>query len=189
MRSDPLVFPPASPCTTAGRRRCLLGLGAFALAGPSWAQGEPGYEWRPWDARRPKPNLELAALDGSRWSLSRQRGQAVLLNFWATWCEPCREEMPSLQRVARRLADRGLRVVAVNYKEAAPAIQRFLQAQGLDLPVLRDADGEAARQWTPRIFPSTVFIDRQGRPSGVLVGAIDWESEAARARIDTLLSG
>ena len=84
MRHDTPVLPPASPGAASGRRRCLVGLGAFALAGPSWAQAEPGYEWRPWDPRRPKPNLDLVALDGSRWSLSRQRGQAVLLNFWAT---------------------------------------------------------------------------------------------------------
>lgn len=161
------------------RRGCLAGLLAAAL--PLRA-ADAGYEWRRWPAKKPTPAAELDRLEGGRWRLPEARGQVVLLNFWATWCEPCRSEMPSLQRLAQRSADQGLHVVAVNYAESPAAVQRFLAAQGLQLPtVLLDRDGAAAKAWTPRIFPSTAVIDRRGRAAGVLVGAIDWDGEAAAA--------
>lgn len=177
--------------TTPTRRRWLLGAGA-ALAGaamPRARAGEPGHEWRPWPAGKPlPPPLELDALDGTRWRLAAQRGQVVLVNFWATWCEPCRSEMPSLQRLAQRGPAQGLRVVAANHAESPAAVQRYLRAQGLQLDVVLDRDGRAARAWTPRIFPSTVVFDRRGRPAGVLVGEIDWDGADAQALLAPLLA-
>jgi hypothetical protein len=79
-------------------------------------------------------------------------------------------------------------LVGVNHREAPATISRFLQAQGLALPVLLDADGRAAKAWTPRIFPSTVLFHRSGLPAGVLVGEIDWLGAKASALLTPLLA-
>jgi thiol-disulfide isomerase/thioredoxin len=160
-------------------------LGSVALRGQA---AEPGYEWRPWPRGKRVPLLELDALDGPRWRLSAQRGRVVLVNFWATWCEPCRAEMPALARLAQQREAEGLSVVAANYREGASAIQRFFERLGVSLPVILDRDGAAAAAWTPRVLPSTVIFDRQGHPAGVLVGELDWEGGAAQALLDPLLA-
>jgi thiol-disulfide isomerase/thioredoxin len=172
--------------TSALRRALLLAAGLGTARAPA---AEPGWEWRPWPRDKHVPRLDLERLDGSRWRLADERGHALLLNFWATWCEPCRAEMPSLLALARQREADGLRVRAVNYREGVPAIEHFveqLQLQALSL--LRDREGTAARDWTPRIFPSTVLIDRRGRPAGVLVGQIDWGGVEATALIEPLLA-
>lgn len=168
------------------RRQVLAA--AAACCAPA-AHAASGYEWRPWDARKPVPRLDLARAGGGRWRLAEQRGRVVVANFWATWCEPCRDEMPSLARLAAREAPRGLQVVAVNYREPTAKAEGFMSSLGLQLPVLLDSDGEAAVAWTPRIFPSTVLIDRRGRPAGVLVGEIDWTGDAAQRLLEPLLAG
>lgn len=167
-------------------RRLLLS--SLALGSPWCAAAEPGHEWRPWTPGRRVPPLELDRLDGTRWRLAEQRGRVVLANFWASWCEPCRAEMPSLARLAGERADDGLSVVAINYREGTAAIRRFFEALRLDLPVLLDRDGAAAAAWTPRIFPSTVLFDRRGAPAGVVVGEIDWNGAEARALVEPLLA-
>jgi thiol-disulfide isomerase/thioredoxin len=116
-------------------------------------------------------------------------GRPVLLNFWATWCEPCREEMPSLQALARRHESDALAVLMVNYRESESTIRRFLERTPLALPVLLDRDGSAARDWTSRVFPTTVLIDRSGRPRHQVVGAVDWAGDDARQWLRELLAG
>jgi thiol-disulfide isomerase/thioredoxin len=135
------------------------------------------------------PALALSSLDGRPWRLADQRGRALVLNFWATWCGPCRDELPSLDRLARRLAQapNGPRVLGVNYKESPDTIRRFLAGlPGVELPMLLDAQGTAMAAWTPRILPTTVLIDRSGRPLGSVVGEIDWDSAEAQALIAPL---
>lgn len=171
------------------RREWLAAAALGAAFGRAAHAQSPGYEWRPWPQGKRVPRFDVTRLDGSAWRLDEQRGRVVLANFWATWCEPCRAEMPSLVRLARERAADGLMVVAVNYREAVPAIERFVAQVGLEgLVVLRDRDGAAAAGWTPRIFPSTVVFDRRGRPTGVLVGEFDWQGSDARALVDPLLA-
>jgi thiol-disulfide isomerase/thioredoxin len=179
-------------------RRTLLCGGLMACAGLAaraapqattpTAADEPGHEWRPWPAKRATPRLDLPALEGARWSLAAQRGRVVVANFWASWCGPCRAEMPSLELMAARHAADGLVVVCINYQESPATIRRFAESIDLSLPVLLDADGEAARAWTSRLFPSTVLIDRRGQPQGVLMGEVDWSGAVARARLAPLLA-
>jgi thiol-disulfide isomerase/thioredoxin len=171
-----------NPLLTTMTRRALL---ALACIGPPSARAS--YQLREWPMGQATPVLQLSDLDGKRWTLESWRGRAVLLNFWATWCEPCRAEMPSLQALARRREADGLTVVTVNYRETEPAIRRFLDAAHITLPVLLDRDGAAAQAWTPRIFPSTVLIDRSGRPRRVVVGEVDWAGDEARRWMDDLL--
>jgi thiol-disulfide isomerase/thioredoxin len=141
---------------------------------------------RPWPAAKPVPGLDLADLDGKHWTLPALAGRVVLLNFWATWCEPCRLEMPSLNALARQHGD--LVLLAVNYRESAEVIRSFLERMPYKATILLDVDGDAATEWTPRIFPSTVLIGRTGRPSATVLGDLDWTSAAARELIDPLLA-
>ncbi|HEX6720031.1 MAG TPA: TlpA disulfide reductase family protein, partial [Burkholderiaceae bacterium] len=154
-------------------RRCVM-LAALAIATGARA----AYQVRPWTGAAPP--LALNDLQGKPWDLAALHGRAVLLNFWATWCEPCREEMPSLQALARRHESDALAVLMVNYRESEASIRRFLERTPLALPVLLDRDGGAARDWTSRVFPPTVLIDRSGRPRHQVVGAVDWAGDAAR---------
>jgi len=161
------------------RALASVGVSWFALT-PAAAQSkldERGYIVRAWPRDKAAPPLPPEALDGIAPRLSDLHGQVVLLNFWATWCEPCRAEMPSLQRLARERAAAGLRVIGVNYQERADSIRNFLDKLALDMPVLLDRDGAAARAWTPRVFPSTVVVARDGRPAFTVIGEADWTSQ------------
>ncbi|HZV91924.1 MAG TPA: TlpA disulfide reductase family protein [Caldimonas sp.] len=133
------------------------------------------------------PALDLADLDGHRWRLSELAGKVVLLNFWATWCEPCRAEIPSLDALARQERSRGLVILAVNYRETATVIRGFLERTPYRATVLLDADGDAASEWTPRVFPTTVLVDRLGRPVSSVLGDLDWRGAQARDLVDPLL--
>jgi thiol-disulfide isomerase/thioredoxin len=174
-----------------GRRQALsrllaqsAGAGVLATAAMRRAQAAPEASPAavpvPWPPSRPVPPLALPALEGAPWSLAQQRGQVVLLNFWASWCAPCRAELPSLELLAHRLAPEGLRVAAVNFREGAAAIQRFLQSELLSVPVLLDADGSVSRAWGARILPTSVLIDRTGRPLWTITGEVDWTGPEAR---------
>jgi thiol-disulfide isomerase/thioredoxin len=162
-------------------RRCAL-LAALALASGA---SRAAYQLRPWT--QGAPSFALKDLDGKAWELPALQGRAVLLNFWATWCDPCREEMPSLQALAQRHDDE-LAVLMVNYRESPSTIRRFLERVPLKLPVLLDGDGAAARAWTSRVFPTTVLIDRSGRPRYQVVGAVDWSGEDARQWLREILA-
>ncbi len=179
---------PISPCLVAtDRRSCLRTLlGLAALAVPT-ARAAEAFEWRPWPASKRVPPLDLPLADGKRWRLAEHPGKVVLANFWASWCAPCRDEMPSLVRLASQRAGDGLVVVGVNYRESASAVWRFLDTLQVSLPTLLDSDGSIAAAYTPRIFPSTVLFDRRGRPVGTVVGEIDWGGEAAARILAPLL--
>ncbi|MFT3664948.1 TlpA family protein disulfide reductase [Piscinibacter sp.] len=174
--------------TRPPRRRLLGALGAFGalLALPAPA-ADPPAQRRPWPRGAATPALELPDLDGRAWRLAEQRGRVLALNFWATWCPPCREEMPSLELMAQRHEADGLQVVAVNFKEGAATIRRFMENEAMSLPVLRDADGSAAKACGVRLFPSTVFIGRDGRAAFSVIGAADWTGEPARGWLRALL--
>lgn len=166
------------------RRQWLSGV-SCALAG--LPAGAGAALRKPWRRQDPTPALQLSALDGSPWSLAAERGHPVLLNFWATWCEPCRSEMPSLERLADLHQKDGLRVLAINYRENEAAVRRFLNATPLALPVLRDSDGAAARAFGVSIFPSTVAIDRKGRTLFTSVGEVDWTDPEGQALVRAIL--
>ena len=163
---------------------------ALALAGTPWLAraAVPGHVVRPWPSAKPVPALALADLDGRQWTLQALVGRVVLLNFWASWCEPCRMEMPSLEAAAQAQRDAGLVVLAVNYKETAATIHAFLERMPYKATILLDADGDAATAWTPKVFPSTVLIGRDGRPVATVMGDLDWTGTEARSLVEPLLA-
>ena len=148
----------------------------------------PAHVVRPWPAGKPTPAFALSDTEGKAWSLEALQGKPLLLNFWASWCEPCRTEMPSLELLATRHERAGLVVLAVNYQEALPAIRRFLELQPVSLPILLDPDGATAAAWTPRVFPATVLVDRLGVPRVQVLGGLDWLGAEARALVEPLLA-
>ena len=101
-------------------------------------------------------------IDGAPLSLQQLRGKVVLVNFWATWCEPCITEMPSLQRLHDQLRADGFEVLAVNYQEGPARINSFIDKMNFTLPVVRDTDGGVARAWGARVFPANYLVDRAG---------------------------
>jgi len=120
----------------------------------------------------PAPDFTLDTMDGGTAALSAQRGKVVILNLWASWCGPCRAEMPAIQRVYAANRERGLEVLAVNstFQDSLPDAQAFVQQLGLTFPILLDREGSVSRRYLLRALPSTFFIDRQGVIRAVIVG-------------------
>jgi thiol-disulfide isomerase/thioredoxin len=134
------------------------------------------------------PPLRLPGVDGSTQSLADHRGKVLVVTFWATWCEPCRDEMPSLDRLRRRFAGKGLEVLAVNFKEGEPRIREFLEQVPVSFPVLLDRDGAAARQWKVSVLPVTFVTDRDHRVRYVALGEIRWDRPDVVDAVHRLLS-
>jgi thiol-disulfide isomerase/thioredoxin len=125
----------------------------------------------------PPLDFTLERLDGTPVSLSSLRGQVVLVNFWATWCPPCREEFPSMIAMARQMEDQPFRMLALTQDEDEAALQAFLQEQQVPLDlvwVLRDPGGEVARRWGTRLLPETWWMDRDGRVALRYQSTRDW---------------
>lgn len=136
----------------------------------------------------PAPTFTLTDLDGQARSLESLRGKVVFLNFWATWCVPCRDEMPALQRLHRRYADRGLAVVGVNFKESLEAARKFMTVLGADFTSVVDTDGAVSAKYRVRGLPVTFLIDRQGRVLWKSIGAREWDGPDGRAHLEEVLA-
>jgi peroxiredoxin len=139
----------------------------------------------PWSG--PTPKLTLRDLDGKAHDLAAYRGKVVLVNFWATWCEPCRLEMPSIQRLGDKLSQDRFVVLAVNVDEPETRVRTFLQQTGLRLPVLLDMNKVATRQWGARVLPATFIVGPEGRIRYRVLGDMDWGSQNAVDLISKLM--
>ncbi len=130
----------------------------------------------------PAPDFQLGSLDGREVSLSGLRGKPVLLNFWASWCGPCRSEMSFFQEVFEdeEWADKGLVILAVNLGEGSGRVDEYMEEYALSFPVLLDTDQAVGRKYNIRGIPATFFIDKNGIIKDIGVGAfaskeeIDW---------------
>ncbi len=118
------------------------------------------------------PDVDLELLDGARVRLSDLRGQVVVLNVWASWCPPCRAEMPALQALHEQRAGQGVVVLGLDstVQDSEQAARNFAVEYGLTFPIALDRDGEATRLYKVRALPSTFFVDRQGIIRRVVVG-------------------
>jgi peroxiredoxin len=141
---------------------------------------------KPWPGG-PTPGLELRELDGRGHHLADYRGKVVLVNFWATWCVPCRDEMPSMQRLKEKLAGKPFEVLAVNLDEPEARVRKFLSQMKVDFTVLLDPEKKVAKAWNARILPASFVIGPDGRIRYSLVGDLDWAHDHVVSRVAELL--
>jgi cytochrome c biogenesis protein CcmG, thiol:disulfide interchange protein DsbE len=155
---------------------CVL-LALIALLAYGLAQNEPDRgvdEALARGERSPAPAFELPKLGGGgSGSLADYRGKVVVLNFWASWCKPCRDESPLLERWHRRIRDRGATVLGVDILDVTGRAQDFVDEYGLTYPMLKDKDGEGLDKFGVVAYPETFVIDRQGRIAAVARGPVD----------------
>jgi thiol-disulfide isomerase/thioredoxin len=133
-------------------------------------------------------DFNLALLGGGNVSLSSFRGKVVILNFWATWCPPCRTEMPSMETLYQHYKDQGLEMLAVNIRENRNIVQRFIRSNNYTFPILMDVDGRVAGIYGIEAIPTTFIIDREGKIIGRLVGSIYWDTPQVFAAFEALLN-
>ena len=134
------------------------------------------------------PSFKLRNIKGNYESLDSYRGGVVVLNFWATWCAPCRIEMPSFEKLYRRYRSEGVTVLAITLdKNSENKIKSFVDEYGLSFPILLDEKGEVERLYPSMTIPFTYIIDRQGRIVARVDGAKNWESSETFEAIEYLL--
>ena len=134
------------------------------------------------------PDFTLKNLEGSEVSLNDFEGKVVFLNFWATWCGPCRAEMPSMERLWQRFKEENFVILAVDLRESREEVVSFMEEHGLTFPVLLDSKGRIGSMFGARAIPTTYLIDFAGEVVGRAVGARNWDSEDAFQLIESLLS-
>jgi len=137
----------------------------------------------------PAPAFRLSDVDGTVRTIEGFRGSVVLLNFWATWCVPCRDELPAMERLHRDYRGRGLSVVGVNFKESPRDVQNFLKVNGVTFVSLLDRDGAVSMKYRVRGLPVTFLLDREGRMLWKAIGAREWEGPHGRAHLEEVLEG
>lgn len=151
---------------------------ALAIAGTLGASPAPAASFEPWIGGTP-PAFALDRLEGGRLALSGTRGKAVLVHFFASWCEPCRAEVPALDRFASRWRSGGINVLAIAVADADPAVRRFLQRSPVTFPVLLDRDRSVAKAWGVDALPTTIALDATLTPRLVATGDVDWDDPIA----------
>jgi thiol-disulfide isomerase/thioredoxin len=120
--------------------------------------------------------------------LSALKGRVVFLNFWATWCGPCRSEMPSMEALYNRYKDEGFEILAVNCMESKPEVLAFMKNNGLSFPAALDEDGKVSNSYGIQAIPTTFILDRDGQIIVRLVGSINWDTPAMHAALESLLN-
>lgn len=168
----------------------LVGLSLMLPAGPATAADPPPLSHSlTTQPAKPAPALKLKDTDGTLHDFAQLRGKVVLVNFWATWCPPCRREMPSMQRLKDTLAGEAFEVLAVDVGEDADTIQAFtsqLDTQ-LTFPILLDTRGRTMREWKVAGLPTTYLVDKQGRIVASAVGGREFDHPELVAAIRAVL--
>jgi thiol-disulfide isomerase/thioredoxin len=149
------------------RAFALLALGLAAAA--AWASAPI----KPWTGGATPP-FELSALDGRKIELKALRGRVVLINYWATWCEPCRDEMPAIDRLRDKMKGKPFEVLAVNFGESEERVSAFVSKLNLSMPILLDPYKNSVEAWKVRGLPMTFLVDVRGRVRYWSFGERDW---------------
>jgi len=157
-------------------------------------KGDIGWFIKPIQARLqnfpgnpPAPDLRLSTVEGAEISLNHYRGRVVLINFWATWCPPCVEEIPSLGRLQQKFSKDELTVISVDVGEEKARVEEFLKRVPARYPVMLDPGGATVSDWKLRAFPTTFIIDTQGRISLAYFGGLEWDSSEIVEQLQGLL--
>jgi thiol-disulfide isomerase/thioredoxin len=161
----------------------LFAAACVAAAGAALAEADI----KPWKGNATLP-LARNDLEGNAVDLRELHGRVLVVNFWATWCEPCRDEMPSLQRLRDKLDGKSFDVLTVNYGESREKVAQFLGREKVELPVLLDPERESAKAWGVGGLPMTFLIDAQGRVRYSVFGERDWTAGESLALVEKLLA-
>ena len=155
---------------------CVVALLALLAYGVASSGPDTDLDEAVAEGKRPAaPAIDLPALDGGRATLDDYRGKVVVLNFWASWCEPCREESPLLETWHKALRENGGTVVGVDVRDVSSDARRFIREYDLSYPQLRDPDEEAMRDYDVVGLPETFVLDREGRIVALRRGPVDEE--------------
>ncbi len=126
------------------------------------------------------PNFSLKQLDGTAVKLSDLQGKGVVLNFWGSWCKPCKAEMPALDKKYQELKDKGLVVVGVNISEAPVSVQQFVDQLGVTFPILLDRQSDITRLYNIGPIPTTYFLDSKGIVKDIVIGQMSEATISAK---------
>lgn len=129
------------------------------------------------DTPTPAPAFSLPDMDGKKHTLSRHKGKPVIINFWATWCPPCRAELPAMNRGWAKIKDEGIEMIAINVGESEDTIFEFMGDHPIDFTVLLDESGEIINKWPVKGLPTTFILDKEGNLVYRAVGGREWDSD------------
>lgn len=133
------------------------------------------------------PNFTLKTIKGKTIKLSHYKGKVVYLDFWASWCEPCRKSFPVMRNLQRKYKSKGLRVVTINLDKNRKEVRRFLREYRTNFPIALDPRGKIARRYGVKAMPSSYLIDRKGRIRYVHLGFLQKDTKKTEKRIKKLL--
>jgi thiol-disulfide isomerase/thioredoxin len=142
----------------------------------AWAQ----FDKTAWPANVATPKIDAVDLQSKAWNTTELAGKVVVLNFWATWCAPCKDELPTLQ-ILHDISDSQTVVLTVNVREPAARAARYMQSTGMTFPVISDAKGDLAKRWGVKVYPTTILIAPNGQARWRIVGDVDWSGALANA--------
>lgn len=161
--------------------------GAFVSTWLLAPAGALAQEIKPWKGGATPP-LALRGMDGAPVGLRDFRGRVLLVNFWATWCDPCREEIPALERLRARMKDQPFELLMVNYGESNAAVSRFLTKLGVTVPVALDPEKQTAGKWRVAGLPTTFLVDANGKIRYSSFGENDWSAGEPFAVVERLVA-
>jgi peroxiredoxin len=170
-------------------RAGTIALALLLAAGALWVVFGAERPAAPVGEGQPAPDFTLPALDGAQQSLASLRGRVVLLNFWATWCKPCEDEMPAMQRLHTALAGEDFALIAVSVDEGDDEVRAFRDRLALGFPILRDPEKRAANAYQTFRFPESWLIDRDGTVVARYIGPREWDDPVYVERIRRLIGG
>jgi peroxiredoxin len=177
------MMKPAVAATVVYLMMALVGIGGAAAP-----DALPVAERNVVKLGEPAPNFQLRDINGRLVALSDMRGKVVLLNFWATWCGPCRVEMPAMEELYRTFQRKDFEILAVSTDAQGVAVTRpFQQENHLTFPILHDADYRVGLAYGARSLPMTFMVDRQGIVRHQIFGARDWGASEAHQLVQLLM--
>lgn len=149
-------------------------LSAVLIASSAWAESKALH---PVEGQPTAPDFDLKDIDGNRHHLSDYRGKVVIVNFWATWCPPCRFELPSMEKLWQATRDKGVVILAVNLGENEDTIFTFTSDYPVSFPLLMDLDSSVTKEYSVLGIPTSFVIDPNGRIIYRVVGTREWDDE------------
>lgn len=158
---------------------CMVGISCMGIA-------HAQFEKTPWASKQKTPSFLFKDSDGIEYKTENLRGKKIVLNFWATWCAPCKEELPSLQIFSDFQNSNEVMVITINVKEPVSRAQRFMKNNQIGLPLVSDMQGEWAQKFGVKVFPTTLLIDSKGQVQWRITGEVDWTSAAPQSWVNSL---